>query len=80
MTKGVCWTQIEGGPTLEFQVGDVLWCSPEHKHWHGSTPTQAMTRIAIQESLNGWPVQWMEQVTDAQCSAGPATLGAKRDH
>jgi hypothetical protein len=25
-----------------------------------------MTHIAIQEALNGWPVDWMEKVSDEQ--------------
>jgi quercetin dioxygenase-like cupin family protein len=66
VTEGVGWTQIEGGPVQEFQAGDVLWCPPEHKHWHGATPHAVMTHLAIQESLNGSPVTWMEKVTDAQ--------------
>ena len=66
VTEGVGWTQIEGGPKLEFYAGDILWCPAEHKHWHGATPHQAMTHIAIQESVNGAPVTWMEKVTDEQ--------------
>ena len=66
VTEGVGWTQIEGGPKLEFHAGDTLWCPPEHKHWHGATPHGPMTHIAIQESQNGSPVTWMEQVTDEQ--------------
>ncbi|MNQ34783.1 Cupin domain protein [compost metagenome] len=66
VTEGVGWTQIEGGRKLEFHAGDILWCPPEHKHWHGATPHAAMTHIAIQESQNGSPVTWMEQVTDEQ--------------
>jgi len=31
-----------------------------------SRPTTAMTHIAIQEALNGKPVDWMEKVTDTQ--------------
>lgn len=77
VTEGVGWTQVEGGPTIEFQAGDVLWCPPDRKHWHGATPTQAMTHIEIQESLNGSPVKWMEQVTDAQYRAGPGTDSGK---
>jgi len=65
-TEGVGWTQIEGGPKLKFHAGDILWCPPEHKHWHGATPHEAMTHIAIQESQNGAPVIWMEHVTDEQ--------------
>ena len=49
VTEGVGWTQVEGGPKLEFHAGDVLWCPAEHKHWHGATPHEAMTHIAIQE-------------------------------
>ena len=40
--------------------------SPGEKHWHGATPTTAMTHIAVQEALNGNPVEWMEQVSDEQ--------------
>lgn len=77
VTEGVGWTQIEGGPKLEFQAGDIMWCPPEHKHWHGATPRQAMTHIAIQEAQNGAPVTWMEHVTDEQYLAGtPAQEGA----
>ena len=36
------------------------------KHWHGATPTSAMTHIAIQEQLNGKVVDWMEKVSDEQ--------------
>jgi quercetin dioxygenase-like cupin family protein len=72
VTEGVGWTQVVGGPVHEFHAGDILWCPPEHKHWHGATPHQGMTHVAIQESLNGSPVTWMEKVTDEQYLAGPA--------
>lgn len=72
VTEGVGWTQVEGGPILEFYAGDVLWCPPEHKHWHGATPHESMTHIAIQEALDGRNVTWMEKVTDEQYLAGPA--------
>lgn len=78
VTDGVGWTQIEGGPKLEFHAGDVLWCPPEHKHWHGATPHEAMTHIAIQESQDGSPVTWMEHVTDAQyLDAGSSAEGGQ---
>ncbi len=46
--------------------GDVVWFAPGEKHWHGATPTTAMTHIAIQEKLNGKVVDWMEHVTGEQ--------------
>src|SRR5438552_925661 len=73
VTEGVGWTQIEGGPKCEFYAGDILWCPPEHKHWHGATLTSAMTHIAIQEAKDGSPVTWMEHVTDEQYRARPDT-------
>lgn len=66
VTEGVGWTQIAGGPKLEFRAGDILWCPAEHKHWHGATATESMTHINIQESVDGSPVTWMEKVTDEE--------------
>jgi quercetin dioxygenase-like cupin family protein len=72
VTAGVGWTQVEGGPILEFHAGDILWCPKERKHWHGATPHSSMTHIAIQEYLDGRNVTWMEKVSDEDYLAGPA--------
>jgi quercetin dioxygenase-like cupin family protein len=77
VTEGVGWTQVEGGPILEFHAGDVLWCPPEHKHWHGATPHAAMTHIAIQEARDGKAVEWLEKVSDAEYLAGPAPAATR---
>jgi quercetin dioxygenase-like cupin family protein len=61
--------QREGGPVEEIRPGDVISFPPNEKHWHGATPTTAMTHIAIQEALNGKAVDWMEKVTDEQYQA-----------
>ena len=66
VTSGRGWAQREGGSIEEIRPGDVVWFSPGEKHWHGATPTTAMTHTAIQESLNGKVVDWMEHVTDEQ--------------
>ena len=55
--------QCEGELILEIRAGNVIGCPPGHKHWHGATPTAAMTHIAIQEALGGKNVEWMEHVT-----------------
>jgi quercetin dioxygenase-like cupin family protein len=65
VTFGLGWAQREGGPIEEIRPGDVIWFAPNEKHWHGATPTTAMSHIAIQEALNGKAVDWMEHVTDA---------------
>ena len=55
-----------GRPVKVIRPGDVVWCPPGEKHWHGATPTTAMTHIALQEELNGKVVDWMEKVSDEQ--------------
>jgi quercetin dioxygenase-like cupin family protein len=60
------WAQRKEGPIEEIRPGDVVWFAPNEKHWHGATPTNAMTHIAIQEALNGKAVEWMEKVSDEQ--------------
>ena len=64
--------QREGGPIEEIRSGDVVWTPPGKRHWHGASPTSAMTHLAIQEHLDGKVVEWMEKVTDEEY-AGTAT-------
>lgn len=66
VTAGCGWVQRDGGPVEEVRPGDVIWFSPGEKNWHGATPTTAMTHIAIQEQLNGKPVEWLEKVSEEQ--------------
>jgi quercetin dioxygenase-like cupin family protein len=70
VTSGCGWAQRWGGQIEEIRPGDVVWIPPGEKHWHGATPTTAMTHIAIQEALNGKPVDWMEKVSDEQYQKG----------
>jgi quercetin dioxygenase-like cupin family protein len=71
VTSGCGWTQCKGESIVEIRAGDVVWCPPGHRHWHGATPTTAMTHIAINEMLDGRAVDWMEHVSDADYLAGP---------
>jgi quercetin dioxygenase-like cupin family protein len=66
VTAGLGWVQREGGPVEEVRPGDVVRFPPGLKHWHGASPTTAITHIAIQESVGGKNVDWMEKVSDEQ--------------
>jgi quercetin dioxygenase-like cupin family protein len=66
VTAGVGRTGEWGGPVEEIKAGDVIWCPPKIKHWHGASPTTAMTHIAITGTLNGKNVEWLEKVSDEQ--------------
>lgn len=70
VTGGCGWAQREGGPVEEIRPGDVVWFSPGEKHWHGATPTTAVTHIAIQEKHDGKVVEWMEHVSEEQYRRG----------
>ena len=66
VTAGCGRVQRIGGPIEEIRQGDIVFFSPGEKHWHGAAPTTAMSHIAVQEKLNGSPVDWMEKVTDEE--------------
>jgi quercetin dioxygenase-like cupin family protein len=71
VTFGLGWAQRDGGAIEELRPGDVVSFEPGEKHWHGATATTAMQHVAIQESLDGKAVGWMEHVTESAYSAGP---------
>ncbi|WP_062305424.1 (R)-mandelonitrile lyase [Alicyclobacillus sendaiensis] len=68
--EGVGWVQREGEPVQEVYPGDVVWFEPGERHWHGASPEHAMSHVAIQEALDGSPVQWLEHVTDEEYRRG----------
>ncbi len=67
--SGVGRVQLEGGPVREIRPGDTVWIAPNEKHWHGAAPNNAMEHLAMQESLDGKHVEWMEHVSDEQYNA-----------
>lgn len=69
VTAGVGRVQRWDGPIEEVRPGDVVWFAPGEKHWHGASPTTALTHTAIQERLDGKAVEWLEQVSDEQYDA-----------
>ena len=66
VTSGLGRVRRQGGPIEDIRPGDVVWIEPGEKHWHGASPTTAVTHVAIQEQLDGKAVDWMEHVTDEE--------------
>ena len=66
VTAGVGLTQEWGKPMQTIRPGDVVWCPPGAKHWHGATSITAMTHLAITGTADGKNVNWMEKVSDEQ--------------
>ena len=70
VTAGCGMIQNSGNPIQKIRPGDVVWSAPGEKHWHGATPTTAMTHISIVEQLDGKAADWMEHVSDEEYQAG----------
>lgn len=66
VTAGCGLVQSWGASIEKIQSGDVIWAPPGEKHWHGATPTTAMTHISIVEQVEGQSADWMEKVGDEQ--------------
>ncbi|GGM47406.1 cupin domain-containing protein [Dactylosporangium sucinum] len=69
VTDGAGRTQEEGGPVEELRPGDVVWCPPGVRHWHGAAPESAMTHLALSGIRDGRAVDWLEHVTDEEYGA-----------
>lgn len=69
VTSGAGLTQEWGKPVQVIRPGDVVWCPPGVKHWHGAAPGTAMTHLAVTGTVDGKNVTWMEKVTDEQYNA-----------
>jgi len=66
VTAGIGRTGTEDGKVEEIKAGDVVTCPPGVKHWHGASPSTAMTHVAITGTEGGKNVVWMGKVTDEQ--------------
>ena len=66
VVSGLGWVQKDGGQVEEIKPGDVVWFDANEEHWHGASPTVAMSHLATMENLNGKVVDWMEKVSDNQ--------------
>lgn len=69
VVSGLGRAQRDGGAIEEIRPGDVVWFAPGERHWHGASPDTAMSHMAIQESLDGRTVDWLEKVTDDEYHA-----------
>ena len=75
VTDGHGRVQRWGGSIEEIAAGDIVWFPADEKHWHGASPTESLTHLAIQEADDGSTASWMEHVSDEQYLASPANEG-----
>ena len=67
VTEGFGYTQEWGKEIIALYPGDVVWCPPGVKHWHGASSNTSMSHIVVSE-VSDEGVTWLEPVTDTQYS------------
>ena len=68
ITEGQGLYQEKGKPIAIVNKGEVIKCPPNIEHWHGASPTEAMTHIAIGTNTNIGGAVWSKTVTDEEYS------------
>lgn len=71
VTAGAGLAQSWDGPVRPIKAGDVVTFAPGEKHWHGAGQSTFVEHIAMQESLDGSAVNWLEKVSEEQYSVAP---------
>jgi len=64
ITDGVAYYQEKGKPKQVLVKGQTVKCLPGVMHWHGASPGDQMTHIAISPNLEKGGVVWLEKVTE----------------
>ena len=66
VTEGKGYYQERGGQIRLMQKGDVVKCLPGVEHWHGATPTSALTHIAFAPDAEKGAAVWLQRVSDQE--------------
>lgn len=62
--------QSRGGEIVQILPGQTIYTPPGEWHWHGATPTDFMSHLAMWEGIaDGAETEWGEHVTDEEYSA-----------
>ena len=70
VTEGVGYYQERGGEVMVMRKGDVIKCAPGVEHWHGSTPDEGVTYLAISGNQK---TRWLEEMTAADYAVAAAS-------
>ena len=63
-TDGVGYHQIEGEPVQIMHPGDVAFCPPGVKHWHGGSADTSFAHIAVNTNPEQVGVEWFDRISE----------------
>lgn len=73
VTDGRGLVQAKGRRALAIRAGDTVYTPPGEWHWHGATPDDFMSHIAMWEApAEGAEGEWGAQITDDEYRAAAA--------
>jgi 4-carboxymuconolactone decarboxylase len=66
VTSGKGRYQEKGKAVRELRTGDVIKCAPNITHWHGASPDEELSHIAVGPNTQSGSVVWLEPVTEQE--------------
>ncbi|MCP9235251.1 DUF4440 domain-containing protein [Lewinella sp. JB7] len=66
ITEGVGYYQERNRPVRVVRKGDIIRCTPGVEHWHGASPDEGVTYLAITGNA---PTEWKEPVPEVEYRA-----------
>ena len=65
-TDGIGYHQIEGEPVEVLHPGDVAFCPPGVKHWHGGSADTSFAHIAVNTNPELTGLEWFDRISDEE--------------
>ena len=65
-TDGIGYHQIEGQPVEVLHPGDVAYCPPGVKHWHGGSADSTFAHIAVNTNPERPGVEWFDRISETE--------------
>ena len=73
ITAGTGYYQERNKPLETVHKGDVVKCQPGVEHWHGATPDNGFTYLAVTAPQ---PTKWLERVSDEAYLPTPKSIAS----
>ena len=70
-TDGIGYHQMENGEVEVLRPGDVAFCPPGVKHWHGGSANTSFAHIAVNTNPELTGLEWFDRISDEGYQKSP---------